>query len=241
MFYICLKFHQNIWNDFQLIEQTRVYSRSGYFQYLLSSKGFNSKSRLTRVTVFVFCTLSHGALHLWEVSWKRTVFNLKSGQEYAVEMAMFNVQRGITLKVGKPELRFMCSAHHLIVLYIYVKFDKLEICSQQPVAVNFQPQHVWKLPWRSSRSCYQFSLPATSLSRNVAMCTALVIGVQFSMPVRLGHWQSQTSNVCSGMTGQWIDRSAMSSHKTLSSSGPMGYLCRFALRIWTFLKERRLR
>ena len=33
------------------------------------------------------------------------------------------------------------------------------------------------------------------------------------MPVRLGHWQSQTSNVCSEMTGQWSDRSAMSSHK----------------------------
>ena len=34
------------------------------------------------------------------------------------------------------------------------------------VAVNFQPQQVWKLPGRSSRRCYQFSLPAT-------LCTAL--------------------------------------------------------------------
>ena len=39
-----------------------------------------------------------------------------------VEMAMFNVQRVITLKGGKPELGFMCSAHHLIALYIGVKF-----------------------------------------------------------------------------------------------------------------------
>ena len=39
-----------------------------------------------------------------------------------VEMAMFNVQRAITPKVGKPELRFMCSALWLIVLYICVKF-----------------------------------------------------------------------------------------------------------------------
>ena len=39
-----------------------------------------------------------------------------------VEMAMFNVQRAITPKVGKPELQFMCSAHCLIMLFIYVKF-----------------------------------------------------------------------------------------------------------------------
>ena len=39
-----------------------------------------------------------------------------------VEMAKFNVQRAITPKVSKPDLGFMCSAHHLIVLYICVKF-----------------------------------------------------------------------------------------------------------------------
>ena len=41
-----------------------------------------------------------------------------------VEMAMFSVQRAITSKVGIPELRFMCSAHCLIVLYICVKFGE---------------------------------------------------------------------------------------------------------------------
>ena len=39
-----------------------------------------------------------------------------------VEMARFNVQRVITPKVGKPGLRFMCSANCLIVLYICEKF-----------------------------------------------------------------------------------------------------------------------
>ena len=48
----------------------------------------------------------------------RTVFNLQCGHEYLVEMAMFNVQRAITPKVGKPELWFMCSACPLIELYI---------------------------------------------------------------------------------------------------------------------------
>ena len=39
-------------------------------------------------------------------------------------MAVFNVQRAITLKVGNPQLWFMCSAHHLIVLNICVKFHE---------------------------------------------------------------------------------------------------------------------
>ena len=84
--------------------------------------------------------------------------------------------------------------------------------------------NTWKPPGRSSRICYQFSLHVTSLSKHVAMCTALVCAAQCSMPARLGHWQSQTSSICSGTTGQWSDRSAMSDHKTLSTPGPMSYL-----------------
>ena len=49
------------------------------------------------------------------------------------------------------------------------------------------------------------------------------------MPVRLGYWQSQTSNVCSRMTGQWSDISAIS----LSPSDPVSYLRSLALRTWT--------
>ena len=52
------------------------------------------------------------------------VHNLQSGHEYMVEMAMLDVQMAITPKVGKPELRFMCSASHLIVLSICVKFHE---------------------------------------------------------------------------------------------------------------------
>ena len=35
-----------------------------------------------------------------------------------VEMANFNIQRTITLKVGKQQLRFMCSARRLMVFNI---------------------------------------------------------------------------------------------------------------------------
>ena len=41
-----------------------------------------------------------------------------------MEMAIFNIQRAITLKVGKQELRFMCSACRLMVFDICVKFHE---------------------------------------------------------------------------------------------------------------------
>ena len=44
-----------------------------------------------------------------------------------------------------------------------------------------------KTPGKSSRSWNLFFLPATFLSRHIAVCTARVCGVQCSMPVKLGH------------------------------------------------------
>ena len=41
-----------------------------------------------------------------------------------VVMTIFNIQRAITPKVGKPELQFMCSARCLMVLYSCVKFPE---------------------------------------------------------------------------------------------------------------------
>ena len=46
---------------FNLLEWTRVHGRNGYVQ---CSKDNNSKSMQTRVTVHVFYTWSHSALHL---------------------------------------------------------------------------------------------------------------------------------------------------------------------------------
>ena len=68
------KWYQSYW-------ATPVHGRNGFFQYLWCSNGNNSKSRLTRVMVLMFCTSSHGALHLWEISWKYLVFNVQSRQE----------------------------------------------------------------------------------------------------------------------------------------------------------------
>ena len=41
-----------------------------------------------------------------------------------VEMAIFNIQRAITLKVGKQELLFMCSALRFMVFNNCVKFHE---------------------------------------------------------------------------------------------------------------------
>ena len=39
-------------------------------------------------------------------------------------MKIVNTHRAITPKVGKPELRFMCSARHLMVFNLCVKFHE---------------------------------------------------------------------------------------------------------------------
>ena len=45
-----------------------------------------------------------------------------------VEMAIFNIQRAITLKVGKQGLLFKCSACYLMVFNICVKFHENMSC-----------------------------------------------------------------------------------------------------------------
>ena len=52
------------------------------------------------------------------------VLTLQSGHEYAVGLAIFNVQRAITPKVCNPELRFLRSACRLMVRNICVKFHE---------------------------------------------------------------------------------------------------------------------
>ena len=65
--YICTKFQENIIKNYQVTEWTHIYYRNHYCKSL---KGRNSKSRLTRVTVLVFCSLSYNAIYLCEVSSK---------------------------------------------------------------------------------------------------------------------------------------------------------------------------
>ena len=85
--------------------------------------------------------------------------------------------------------------------------DKLEVvasfcqvtCFLLVEAVKWWSLLVWKSPGRSSGSYYQFSLPATSLTRPVAMCTVLVCGAPCSMPVKLGHLPRRACSACNAI------------------------------------------
>ena len=51
--------------------------------------------------------------------------NMSSGFKVMERTRKFlNEQRAITPKVGKPELRFMCSAHHHMVFNVCVMFHE---------------------------------------------------------------------------------------------------------------------
>ena len=63
VFNICVKFHETISNGFDVREWTRVCGRNGNF---LCSKGINSKSMQSRVTVPALCM----SCHLCEVASK---------------------------------------------------------------------------------------------------------------------------------------------------------------------------
>ena len=58
-----------------------------------------------------------------------------------------------------------------------------------------------KTAWKKFRSYYQFSHPATSLTRPVAMCTALACVAPCSMPVKLGKLPRGTCSACNAMIG----------------------------------------
>ena len=62
---ICMKFYEDTWNGFKVTERTRFCLRNCYLQ---SSKGHNSKSINTRVTVLAVCTSSNVGKYLYEVS-----------------------------------------------------------------------------------------------------------------------------------------------------------------------------
>ena len=64
----------------------------------------------------------------WKYPWQ-TVFKLPSEHEYTTEITIYTIQRAITPKIGKPQLWFFFSAHHLMVLNISVKFhDNISGC-----------------------------------------------------------------------------------------------------------------
>ena len=91
---------------------------------LLCSKGNNSESRHTRVTVHVFCMSSHGDLHIC-VKFRENItngFRVMERTRVHCRNGYVQCSNGNNSKSSKPELRFMCSIHRFMVLYICVKF-----------------------------------------------------------------------------------------------------------------------
>ena len=54
-----------------------------------------------------------------------TVFKLQKRHKYMTEITIYNVQWATTLKVGKPELWYFCSASRLVVFYISATFYEI--------------------------------------------------------------------------------------------------------------------
>ena len=143
---------------------------------------------------------------------------------------------------GRPQKKVQVRPDKLAVVASFCYLgDMLSAAGGCEFSTTTCVKTAWKkfkdlLPVLSSRH-----LSFKTRGRVYSFCTVFVRGAQCSMPAGLGHWQSQTSSVCSEMTGQWSNRSAMSGRNTLSPPGPMSYLPGLALRILIILKERWLR
>ena len=67
------------------------------------------------------------------------------------------------------------------------------------------------------------SVIGVTVTRPVPMCTTLAFGAPCSMPVKLGHWPSQTFSVCKATIGPWSDISATSSQRLWPQYGQERY------------------
>ena len=98
-----------------------MYGENGHFQY---SKGNNCKSRKTRVMVHVFCMASQGVNIC--VKFHENMSSCFKVMEKTQKLLRdtHTHKKKENYKVGKPELRFLCSACRLIVFNVCVKYHE---------------------------------------------------------------------------------------------------------------------
>ena len=74
----------------------------------------------------VFYMLSYVALHFYKASRKslKPFSSYRKGTTNMTWHTINNVQRAVTPKAGDSELLFLCFAHHIMVIYICIKFQK---------------------------------------------------------------------------------------------------------------------
>ena len=88
---------------------------------------------------------------------------------------------------GSPQSEFQVGPDKLEVVASFCYLgDMLSAGGGCEMAVTTRVKNAWK-KFRELPRNYQFSHPATSLTRPVAMCTSLACGGLCSMPVKLGH------------------------------------------------------
>ena len=76
--------------------------------------------------VLVFYMSSYVALHFCKASRKslKPFQVIERAHKYMNRITICNVQRAVTPKAGNSELWFLCSAHHIMVIYICIKFQE---------------------------------------------------------------------------------------------------------------------
>ena len=94
-----------------------MYGGNGHFQY---SKGNNSKSRKTIVTVGVFCMSSHGVnicvkFHENMTSGFKVMEQTQKLLTDTHKKKLYTPLHASSMSGVYPELRFMCSAYRLMV------------------------------------------------------------------------------------------------------------------------------
>ena len=112
VFNICVKFYENISSGFKVMERTR---KTVNTQRAITPKVGKSELRFMcsarSLMVFNICVKFHE--------------NMSSGFKVMERTRKtVNTQRAITPKVGKSELRFMCSARRLMVFNVCMKFHE---------------------------------------------------------------------------------------------------------------------
>ena len=105
MFNICVKFHENMSSSFKVMERTqKVVNTQRAITPKVGKPELWFLHSVCRLMVFNVCVKFHSFIKICQV-----VLN------YGADTKIVNTQRAITPKVGKPKLRFMCSARPLMV------------------------------------------------------------------------------------------------------------------------------
>ena len=113
--YISMKFHENILNCFQVIEGTKKFQLS------------NIKGRITpkmyRQELRFLCSARYLMMLYISMKFHKKILNSFQLVE-RTQITIVEFQRGITPKMYRQEIWFLCSATRLMMLYISTKFHE---------------------------------------------------------------------------------------------------------------------